>query len=327
MARINIEDNWWNDPRRRTLRLLLGSREASEHIVANAWRTGYDYWCNKKGCMLIPGAVFIHFDGYKELILSGLAILYKDTILVNPITFRTQAEHNPTRPEQESTDVNTIKQCSIYLAGMRDSLLNLMVERSKKSEAGKRSAQKRLKTYGTSQPKVEHNRTQSNTPRTQSNTPELSSSNSLSSSVSVSSLRNVPFEEVTLDFESIYQLYPKRKGSQHKGAAISLCKRKFKTKEEFDRLERAVRAYRNHIKNEGHEATEFVSQFKTFVGSLWEEWVPQAPKVVQNAPHVQRTYNTPQAIEPELTPEEREEIRLAKEKIASMQSFNRAMPK
>ena len=59
--------------------------------------------------------------------------------------------------------------------GMRDSFLNFIESRAKKSAAGKKSAQKREVLYGTAQPKLEYS-------RTEPNTPELSISSSFSDS-------------------------------------------------------------------------------------------------------------------------------------------------
>lgn len=78
---------------------------------------------------------------------------------------------------------------------------------------------------------------------------------------------------VLLDFESIYSTYPKRKGSQRKGEAIKLCERKFKDQTQYDLLNKAVVNYADFCEREKKSGTEWVSMFKTFVGSLWEEWV------------------------------------------------------
>jgi hypothetical protein len=154
MARINIEERWWNDPRRRTLRILL-ARDATEQVVVNAWRTACDYWCNKNGSFLVPGEVFIHFDGWKELILSGLATLY-NCEQVDSTTFRTNVEHLGIRVEHNPTDPAIVKQCFVYLNGMRETFASFLENRTKKSAAGRKSAAKRAKLYGTAQPKLEH---------------------------------------------------------------------------------------------------------------------------------------------------------------------------
>lgn len=291
MARINIEEIWWTDLRRSALINALGNNEQlADGTAIKLWRAGQSFWSENKG--LIPLNQFQLMPHHQALLGCCLAELRGDWVYV--------------KGAGQHFDWMGQKKVAGQLGGLKSSLRP-------------RDSKGRLLAKTQAEVQAESKQDPS-TPK------QIQASSSSSFSSSVSSLRNVPLEEeVTLDFEAIYQLYPKRKGSQHKGAGIALCKRKFKTKEQYDLLEKAVRAYRNYIKAEGHEGTEFVSQFKTFVGSLWEEWVPQAPKVVQTQPKPK--VDVLDQVEPESTPEEKEAARLAREKIASMSFFARAMPK
>ena len=271
MARINIEEKWWNDPRRRTLEILLRS-QITEQVVVHAWRTGYDFWCKKEGASLIPGSLFIHMHGYKELIQSELAVLYPSTVLIDPINFRTHVEHIPAIVQQDATDPNVIRQCHVYLVGMRDVLLNYIEMRIKKSLAGKASAQKRLLVYGTSQPIPEQN---PNTPRTEPEQRRTSLSLSLPLSLTLKKKNIGLSHDSPTHFERIYTKYPKRDGSQRKGDGLKLCQSKFKTDQEVAIFESAVDNYAKYCRETGKIGGEFVLQFYTFVKKMWEEWVPQ----------------------------------------------------
>lgn len=208
MARINIEETWWNSPRRRALRNLLAPREATEQVAINAWRVGYDYWTDKKGCSLIPGSDFLYLDGAIELIQAGLAILYKDTRLVDPVNFRTNLQHSPAEHQHFSTEPNTIKQCHVYLCGTRDTLLNLMEVRSKKSTAGQKSATRKRDARG----RLLKKSTETPTPiQHSSNTVQLSSSSSVSSSIKKEELKatqNLPVPQPNQKLVTPKKNYP-----------------------------------------------------------------------------------------------------------------------
>lgn len=88
---------------------------------------------------------------------------------------------------------------------------------------------------------------------------------------------NLDIDGQVLDFEAIYKIYPQRRGSQRKADGIRVCENKIKTIEQYENMKRAVENYGAHCKSEKKIGTEFVSQFKTFVGSIWEEWINPLP--------------------------------------------------
>lgn len=56
MARINCEDDYWTDPRRESLGLLIGDQEKADGRMLRAWRISQSYW--RQGGQLVPEAVW-----------------------------------------------------------------------------------------------------------------------------------------------------------------------------------------------------------------------------------------------------------------------------
>lgn len=71
MARINIEDKWWTDPRRQLLARALGSEALATGVFFCAVRLAQEYW--RKGQSLIPFKIWEHVEHHVSLIEYGLA--------------------------------------------------------------------------------------------------------------------------------------------------------------------------------------------------------------------------------------------------------------
>lgn len=78
MARINIEDDLWSDPRFMRLCILLGDEARAVGAVVLGWRTAQKYWCPDR--KPIPRQVFIDAMLSNELVTSGLAVVVDDDI-------------------------------------------------------------------------------------------------------------------------------------------------------------------------------------------------------------------------------------------------------
>lgn len=70
-----------------------------------------------------------------------------------------------------------------------------------------------------------------------------------------------------LDFESLYQKYPRKVGKQ-KG--IEICKRDIKTPADFESLSKAIDRYKAYLTKNKTEA-RFIKHFSTFMQS-WADW-------------------------------------------------------
>lgn len=161
MARVNIEECWWTDPRRSKLARILGDEDKADGVAVRMWRLAQEYWGRSYG--LIPKPIFESLESSDALIKCGLA---------------------------------EVRECSVYVRGSNQHLSWLQEKREQAKEAGKKSAESRRKKSGTAQPKgkksrkpvkpVEPNPNDSRTnAERNSNAPEPSGSYSYSGSSSV----------------------------------------------------------------------------------------------------------------------------------------------
>jgi hypothetical protein len=86
VARINIDDDWFTDPRRFKLAELVGSETLADGCMVEAWRVAQSFW--RQGKRLVPVPVYNKIP-YAELILKvGLAKHKGARIYVNGSTVR-----------------------------------------------------------------------------------------------------------------------------------------------------------------------------------------------------------------------------------------------
>lgn len=158
MARMNIEECWWTDPRRSLLIKNTGSEELADGAIIKAWRLAQEFWKNQKG--LVPIDLFETLPHFKEIISAKLA---------------------------------DVRGAFVYVRGSSAYLDWVREKRDQASEAGKKSAQSRKSKFGTAQPKGKKSEKESknverasNESRTEFNALEPSGSYSGSSSGSYS---------------------------------------------------------------------------------------------------------------------------------------------
>lgn len=190
MARLNIEDCWWTDPRRSALVRKLGE-DMADITAIRAWRIAQEFWKHNKG--LVPREIFETIPHFEELINAKLAYVQGEFIYV--------------------------KGSSAYLDWVRE-------KREQASLAGKKSAAARKQKFGSAQPMPTNHADdvvdQSNDSRTELNTPEPSDSLSDSGSNSVSdfviststaakvaSVPDAKFDAKSVD--QIFSIIPKEK--------------------------------------------------------------------------------------------------------------------
>ena len=82
---------------------------------------------------------------------------------------------------------------------------------------------------------------------------------------------------VSFDFESVYEIYPRKKG---KSKGLALCKSKIRSQQTFDKFSAAVRRMGELWSGASKADLEFCPHFSTFVsGKRWEDDELPAPKV------------------------------------------------
>jgi len=120
MPRLNIEDDWWSDPRREALGRLLGNEDMADIVMLKAWRCAQRYW--KEGRKLIPRSVFNLLQGAHFILDVGLAKI-------------DDSGH-------------------VYVSGSRGQFDWLHRRAEDGRRGGAKSVQKRREKYGTAQPQI-----------------------------------------------------------------------------------------------------------------------------------------------------------------------------
>ncbi len=80
MARINIEQSWWSDPRRNALGRKLGSQALADGVMVQAWMLAQDHW--KKERQLVPKHLFDMLEGALEILGANLAEVRGDLVYI-----------------------------------------------------------------------------------------------------------------------------------------------------------------------------------------------------------------------------------------------------
>lgn len=226
MARINIEECWWSDPRRsKLIRLFQGDTNQADGLAVTAWRLAQEFW--KNGKQLIPVAHFESIEANSKLIEANLA--------------------------EARTDGIYIRGSSQYLEWVAD-------RKRAASEGGKKSAAARRKKDGSAQPKsrskpeANSNQNEASSNQTQpsvSGSPSSSGSSSGSSCSAGESAAAPPSQEKTPAPVSVFigtyvKAYQKRYGEK---ARPDLSKKvlgqieKFLVEKPMDRACRLIETY------------------------------------------------------------------------------------
>jgi hypothetical protein len=143
MARINIEECWWSDPRRDYLRRLLGT-ETQDQVVIRAWRLAQEYWSKGK---LIPAYTYFVLEGAEALIKAGLARLHESE------------EPNSNQVEANAVNLNT---CFVYVRGSSEYLSWTRDRREAARAGGLKSAETRRRKAQAKANQIEASASKSN---------------------------------------------------------------------------------------------------------------------------------------------------------------------
>lgn len=80
MARINIEECWWSDPRRSKLARIVGDESKADGLALRMWRVAQEFW--DKGRQKVPIHVFETLEFHEALLGCHLASLGEDGVYV-----------------------------------------------------------------------------------------------------------------------------------------------------------------------------------------------------------------------------------------------------
>lgn len=284
MARINIEEKFWSDPRKDSLGDLLGNRLFVMEVVTKSWRTAQTYW--EKG-ELIPGHVFVTIFGYYELLQANLAVLHENKSpesSVYPTPIQHISNTDPSGTQRLQTHKDLIQQAYIYVRGSKEFLSWGAEIRQKRSDAGKKSAQRARDAKGRLLKKSPETQQISNIHPTNTNTVQLSGSGSGSGSGSSSSFKkknNVGIRtDYPQDFEKVWLKYGRigdKKEAYDQFKALGL------KPDGVDYLEKAISGYFRKVPE-----AQFRKHFGRFLKMDWREFLDKKVTDPSQYPHTHK---------------------------------------
>jgi hypothetical protein len=226
MARINIEECWWSDPRRSLLIRLLGDEEKADGTAVKMWRLAQEFWKRDRQC--VPKYIFETLQFASELLRSALA--------------------------EERDGSIYVRGSSQYLEWVKD-----------KSEAGRlgglKSAEARREKYGNAQPQPREN-TEANTEAPPKHPKQTEPSASASGFKELNTEHRKRRSNVKSDFdlENLYQGYPRKRG---KIPGLEKLAKEIKTDADYLDLAEAIKNYAAEVV--GREE-QHILYFSTFAG-------------------------------------------------------------
>lgn len=242
MARINIEDCWWSDPRRGKLAVIVGSQVSADGMAMNAWRMAQEFW--KKERQLVPRSLFEMLDGAADLLRVGLADSREEMVYI--------------RGSSAYLDwLNQSKE-----AGREGGLVSAQRPRDEKGRLLPK------KTQAPSKPPLDG--TPSDSKRLQ---PSSSSSSSNTNTIHEQRKRCSTVKPL-FDLEKLYQGYPRKKG---KTPGLKKLTKEILSEKDFEELAAAVK---NYAKEAATKESQYVMHFSTFA-SQWRDWIDVEPDTQQ----------------------------------------------
>lgn len=247
MARINIEEKWWTDPRREKLAFLLGSFLIADGLALKLWRLSQENWKGSKKDkekQLIPLSKFEFIEFREKLLEAKMCEIRDEGVYV----FGSEEHHEWLLSKKRNGKLGGLK----------------------KSEGLKK--QKELANPS------ESYRTLANSSEFYPPTPTLPPTPALKENknyIAQNSVSSVPVLENNLpkiDFkkrlEEIYQRYPKKLG---KSKGMAKLQRTIKTESDLMALESAITRFISfHDKNLTEK--QFVPYWSTWANS-WKDWL------------------------------------------------------
>lgn len=222
MARINIEECWWSDPRRsKLIRLLGGDTRKADGLAIEAWRLAQEFWKHER--KLVP---LTHFDALEDsqcLIDAGLA---------------------------------EVRGSEVYVRGSSQYLEWVREQRENAASAGRASAQRPRDEKGRLLPKVQQ--VTNETPATSSEVqPSVSGSGSIKENT-IEHRKRYSRVKSDFDLEKLYKEYPRKKG---KTPGLKKLAKEIKTEADYLALAEAIKNYAADSAGKDAQYIQFFSTF------------------------------------------------------------------
>jgi hypothetical protein len=262
VARINVDDGVFLDPRFKEFCKLVGSEELALGCLLKAWSMAQFFW--RKNKQKIPYRNFTGLKHFEEMLSTGLGVKTKDRV---------------------------------YMAGTKDSFEWLMKLQEAGKRGGKRSAELRRDV---SQARANTNEISKPFQASSSHVNPLTLALTLAPTLTLNKTNTAtepPADATAVRLESVFESYPKRNGDHRRAQGLRKLAREIKTDEDLASLEAAVKNYSAHCEARKITGTEFVKQFATWCSS-WREWVEIKNPVT--APKTKRERKTKEELDAEL---------------------------
>lgn len=233
MARINVEERFWFDPRLKALKRELGEYEATGQVL-EFWRLAQQYFINNEN---IPHEHW-NVSGLSEFLIKfGFAIKHKD----NSVSAQSGAKH-----------------FRWLIKAKEDGRIG-----------GQLSSQRNRDRFGRLLPKKEskgHPRVIQGSPST------IQSSTSTSTSTSTSKNKEINTyalsDDIACELNGVYLNYPRKRGKQQ-GMKIAI--KQIASKEDLDKFKKAVSNFRLEMIKESRPEDKIL-YFSSFM-KVWKDWI------------------------------------------------------
>lgn len=236
MARVNVEDSIYRDPRFIDLAIELGM-DAALGCLVRAWDLAQRHFLSPSH--LIPEAAWKAARMNEALIRSGLA-----------------------RREDGG----------IYVCGTREACSFIITRRENGKKGGLKTQENAVKHPEHSQAlQASPSPSPSGEEKTCTQHGESEGISGEGEELRAGTPLRVRYRPSDESLEAAYKLYPKRDGAQKKAAAFARLRKSLSSPEDLERFTLACRRYAAHIRKTDKWGTEFVAMFSTFVGD-WQEW-------------------------------------------------------
>ena len=263
MARINIEDKWWNDPRRtRLIKLLNGNSTLADGSFLQALRASQDH-CETG---FIPWSEAQYLENIELLIECDLVTIFEANVKQTP----SKAKQTIANAKE---NVATVEQMQAYVAGTQNSNGWLKKRREAARKGGVKSASKRKKIPKSDQKdQANGKQTEANVKQTEpsySSSSSSSSSNSDSDSFSlnIGGKKNFEYSE---NFEILWKAY-ERKGDKAK--AFRVFNQLKLNPEGIAALTEAIYKYKQYQPD-----PQFRKHFERYLQTDWREDLNREPE-------------------------------------------------
>lgn len=246
MPRINIEEEWFTDPRRERLAELLGSKFEADGLAVYVWRFAQKYWMKKE---LIPLHAWYGAGFGDHLFECGLAEKRENGVYVR----------------------GSKRHFEWYHTKLAQLTAGAQIGGKMRAKSAHRNQNGSFKSNIT-QPEASREPAESSGEPAESSPSSSSSSSKELKTIAQTSSRlteNPDFKENYVAwFDAAYKIYPRKRG---KSRGLAIFKKQIKTEADFKKILTAIKNYSQTCERESRKL-EYTLQFDSFMRQ-WTDWL------------------------------------------------------